>query len=326
MRRRDFIAALGSTVTWSLTAQAQQPTTPVIGFLHSVSSGPFTNVLVAAFRQGLKETDYVEGQNVIVDHRWAEGQNNRLPELAADLVRQRVIVIAAAGGPSARAAKAATTTTPIVFWMEGDPVELGLVGSLNRPGGNLTGVTTLGAELTAKRLELLHELVPAAASIAVLVDPTTLTAEAVSRDVQSAASALGVQMHILHASVERDFDTAFASLVQLRVGGVVIGPGPFFTEWSKQLGAMAVRHGVPAIFQFREFVAAGGLLSYGGSVSELYELAGVYTGRILKGEKPPDLPVQQSTKVELMINLKTARALGITVPQVLLGRADEVIE
>ena len=323
MRRRDFIAALGSTVTWSLTAQAQQPT---IGFLHSVSSGPFTNVLVAAFRQGLKETDYVEGQNVIVDHRWAEGQNNRLPELAADLVRQRVIVIAAAGGPSARAAKAATTTTPIVFWMEGDPVELGLVGSLNRPGGNLTGVTTLGAELTAKRLELLHELVPAAASIAVLVDPTTLTAEAVSRDVQSAASALGVQMHILHASVERDFDTAFASLVQLRVGGVVIGPGPFFTEWSKQLGAMAVRHGVPAIFQFREFVAAGGLLSYGGSVSELYDFAGVYTGRILKGEKPPDLPVQQSTKVELMINLKTARALGITVPQVLLGRADEVIE
>ena len=324
MRRRDFIAALGSTVTWSLTAQAQQPTG--IGFLHSVSSGPFTNVLVAAFRQGLKETDYVEGQNVIVDHRWAEGQNNRLPELAADLVRQRVIVIAAAGGPSARAAKAAITTTPIVFWMEGDPVELGLVGSLNRPGGNLTGVTTLGAELTAKRLELLHELVPAAASIAVLVDPTTLTAEAVSRDVQSAASALGLQMHILHASVERDFDTAFASLVQLRVGGVVIGPGPFFTEWSKQLGAMAVRHGVPAIFQFREFVAAGGLLSYGGSVSELYQLAGVYTGRILKGEKPPDLPVQQSTKVELMINLKTARALGITVPQVLLGRADEVIE
>ena len=274
MRRRDFIAALGSSVTWSLVAQAQQPTTPVIGFLHSASPGPFTNVLVAAFRQGLKETGYVEGQNVIVDHRWAEGQNDRLPELAADLVHQRVIVIAAAGGLSARAAKAATTTTPIVFWMEGDPVELGLVGSLNRPGGNLTGVTTLGAELTAKRLELLHELVPAAASIAVLMDPTTLTAEAVSRDVQSAASALGLQMHILHAIAERDFDTAFASLAQLRVGGVVIGPGPFFTARSKQLAALAVRHGVPAIFQFREFVAAGGLLSYGGSISEMYRTRG----------------------------------------------------
>jgi putative tryptophan/tyrosine transport system substrate-binding protein len=326
IERRKFLATLGSAVAaLPLAARAQQPGMPVVGFLHSASAGSFTN-LVVAFRQGLSETGYIEGQNVIIDLRWAEGQNDRLPELAADLVRRQVIVIAAAGGISARAAKTATTTIPVVFWIEGDPVEVGLVASLNRPGGNLTGVTTLGAELTTKRLELLRELVPTADTIAVLIDPTTLTAETLSRDLQAAARALGLQVHILHASAEREFDSAFATLAKLRAGGVVIGPGPFFSTRSKLLAALAIRHGIPAIFQFREFVAAGGLMSYGGSVTDLYRLAGVYTGRILNGEKPRDLPVQQSTKVELFLNLKTAQALGIDVPPMLLARADEVIE
>jgi len=326
LKRREFITLLGgTTIAWPLAARAQQPTMPVIGFLHSASPGPFAN-LVVAFRQGLRETGYIEGQNVVIDLRWAEGQNDRLRELAADLVRRQVIVIAAAGGISARAAKTATTTIPVVFWIEGDPVEVGLVASLNRPGGNLTGVTTLGAELTTKRLELLHELVPTAATIAVLVDPTTLTAETLSRDLQMAARGLGLKVHILRASAEHELDSTFATLAELRPGGVVIGPGPFFSTRSKLLAGLAVHHGIPAIFQFREFVAAGGLMSYGGSMTDLYRLAGVYTGRVLKGEKPADLPVQQSTKIELMINLQTARALGITIPQSLLVRADEVIE
>jgi len=325
MRRREFIALLGGAAAGPLVARAQQPALPVIGFLNSASPGALTN-LVAAFRHGLKETGYIEGQNVLIEGRWAEGQNDRLPELADDLLRRQVIVIAAAGGVSARAAKAATTTVPIVFWIEGDPVEMGLVASLNRPGSNLTGVTTLGAELTAKRLELLREVVPTVTTVAALVDPTTLTAETLSRDLQSSARALGLQIHLVRASAESDLDPAFATSLERRAGGIVIGPGPFLSSRSKQLAALALRHGVPAIFQFREFVTAGGLISYGGSVTELYRLAGVYAGRILKGEKPADLPVQQSTKVELMINLKTAKALGLTVPQSVLARADEVIE
>jgi putative tryptophan/tyrosine transport system substrate-binding protein len=325
MRRREFIWLLGGAAAWPMAARAQQPALPVVGFLNSESPGPLTN-LVAAFRHGLKETGYIEGQNVLIEGRWAEGQNDRLPELADDLLRRQVIVIAAAGGVSARAAKAATTTVPIIFWIEGDPVEMGFVASLNRPGSNLTGVTTLGAELTAKRLELLREVVPTATAVAVLVDPTTLTAETLSRDLQSSARALGLQIQLVRASAESDLDPAFATSLERRAGGIVIGPGPFLSSRSKQLAALALRHGVPAIFQFREFVTAGGLISYGGSVTELYRLAGVYVGRILKGEKPADLPVQQSTKVELMINLKTANALGLTVPQSVLARADEVIE
>jgi putative ABC transport system substrate-binding protein len=323
-RRRDFVRLLGGAAAWPLTARAQQAM-PVIGFLGS-GSAELSTERVRAFRQGLGEAGYVEGRNVAIEYRWAEGQNDRLSALATDLVHRQVAVIAAAGGVPARTAKVATTTIPIVFWIEGDPVEVGLVASMNRPGGNLTGVTTLGAELGAKRLELLHELVPAATTITVLVDPTTLTAETLLKELQSAARILGLQIQILRASNERDFDTAFATLVQQRVGGLVIGPGPLFFGQSEQLAALALRHAVPTIFQFREFVAAGGLVSYGGSATDSYRQVGAYTGRILKGEKPADLPVQQATKVELIINLKTAQALGLTVPLPLLGRADEVIE
>jgi putative tryptophan/tyrosine transport system substrate-binding protein len=323
MRRREFLGLLGSTAAaWPLAARAQQP---VIGFLGS-GSAELSTERVRAFRQGLGEAGYVEGRNVAIEYRWAEGQNDRLSALATDLVHRQVAVIAAAGGVPARTAKVATTTIPIVFWIEGDPVEVGLVASMNRPGGNLTGVTTLGAELGAKRLELLHEFVPAATTITVLVDPTTLTAETLSKELQSAARILGLQMQILRASNERDFDTAFASLVQQRAGGLVIGPGPLFFGQSEQLAALALRHAVPTIFQFREFAAAGGLMSYGGSATDSYRQVGAYTGRILKGERPSDLPVQQATKVELFINMKTAKALGLTIPISLLGRADEVIE
>jgi ABC-type uncharacterized transport system substrate-binding protein len=325
MRRREFIGLLGgAAATWPLVARAQQPAMPVIGFLDS-NFPDLSASRVGAFRQGLGEAGYVEGRNAVIEYRWAEGQSDRLPALAADLVRDRVAVIAAAGGLSARAAKAATAMIPIIFWIEGDPVQVGLVATLSRPGGNLTGATTLGAELTAKRLELLRELVPMAA-IAALIDPTTLTAAAVSRDLQSTARTLGLQLHVLHATTQRDFDAAFAAMIQLQAGGLVIGPGPIFVAQSKQLAALALRHAVPAIFQFREFVAAGGLMSYGGSVTDLYRLAGVYAGRILKGEKPSELPVQQSTKVELFLNLKTTKALGLEVPATLLARADEVIE
>jgi putative ABC transport system substrate-binding protein len=325
MRRREFITLLGgAAVSWPLAVRAQQPAMPVLGFLNTRAPDQDPQFL-AAFHQGLKETGWVEGRNVTVEYRWAEGQNDRLPALAADLVRRGVTVIAANSQATA-AAKAATTTIPIVFITGADPVQVGFVASLNRPGGNLTGVTSLDVELNGKRLELLHELLPKAGALAALVNPTFPGSDIISKHLQAAASTLGLQLHILHASTQRDIDTVFTTLARLQASGLVIGNDPFFTSWSERLAALALGHGVAAIYEFREFAAAGGLMSYGGSVTDLYRLLGVYAGRILKGEKPADLPVQQRTNVELIINLKTARALGITVPLPLLGRADEVIE
>jgi putative ABC transport system substrate-binding protein len=326
MRRREFITLLSSAAAAiPLAARAQQPAMPVIGFLNGASAWEY-EPQTAAFRRGLNEVGYVEGRNVQVEYRWAEGHYERLPILAADLARRQPAVIAAGTIPAVLAAKAAITTTPIVFLIGADPVELGFVASLNRPGGNLTGVTSLAAELGPKRVELLHELVPTATTIAALVNPANPNTEAASRDLQAAARTLGLQLHVLNASSEGDFDAAFATLVQLRAGGLVILSEAFFNTKSEQLAALSVRHAVPTIYQYREFTAAGGLMSYGGSITDSYRTAGIYAGRILKGEKPADLPVQRSTKVELFINLKSAKALGITFPLSLLGRADEVIE
>ena len=327
MKRREFMTLLGgAAAAWPFAARAQQPAMPIIGYLTNAS--PDVNALrLGAFRQGLKEAGYVERQNVEIEYRSVEGRNDRLPALAAELVHRQVAVIVAAGGsPSAVAAKAATATIPIVFAVAVDPVEVGLVVSLTQPGGNLTGVSNLNVEVGPKRLELLHELVPTATIIAVLENPTSPTAEPFSRALQPAARALGLQLHVLHASTDRDFDTVFATLVQLRAGALVISPDTFFNTRSEQLAALALQHAVPAIYQYRPFAAAGGLMSYGSDQTEYYRLVGIYTGKILKGEKPASLPVVQSTKVELIINLKTARALGLTVPLPLLGRADEVIE
>ena len=324
MKRREFITLAGGVVAWPLAARAQQPAVPVIGFLNTRARGEDPHLL-AAFHQGLKESGYVEGQNAMIEYRFAEGRNDRLPSLAADLVHQPVAVIAA-NGPAVVAAKAATTTIPIVFSVGLDPVALGLVASLNRPGGNLTGVTVLFDEVGPKRLELLHEFVPTATIIALLLNPSYPSAENQSRDLQAAARILGLQLHVLHASTERDFDIAFAAFVELRVRGLVIGNDPFFNSRSGQLAALTVRHAIPTIFQNREFAAAGGLISYGGSIADTYRVVGVYVGRILTGEKPANLPVQQVTKVELIINITTAKVLGLNVPRTLLARADEVIE
>jgi len=326
MKRREFITLVGgAAAAWPLAARAQQPAMPVIGYLSPGSAKGYTT-RVAAFRQGLQEAGYREGQNVVLEYRWAEGQRDRLPALAGDLVRRQVSVIVASGPAAPLAAKAATSTIPIVFETGTDPVASGLVASLNRPGGNITGVTSLNVEVGPKRLELLHELAPTANVIALLVNPTSPTAETVSRDAQAAARNLGLQLHVLHASSEREFDIVFASLVRLRAGGLVVSPDPFFISRSEQLATLTVRHAVVTIFHSREFAAAGGLMSYGGSVAESHRQAGIYTGRILKGDKPADLPIQQVTKIELFINLKTAKALGLEVPASVLARADEVIE
>jgi putative ABC transport system substrate-binding protein len=327
MKRRTFIALLGGAASWPFAARAQSPAMPVIGFLSAESSDLFADRL-RIFRHGLKEAGYTEGQNVAIEFRWAEGRNDLLPSMATDLASRRVAVIVALGSaPAALAAKSATMTIPIVFFTGGDPLQLGLVASLNRPGGNVTGVTSLNVEVGPKRLELLHEVVPHASRIALLVNPTSPNlAASTTNDAQRATRTLGLQLDILHASNDRDFEMIFARLAQQRSSALAIGPDAFFISRSGQLGALALQNAVPAIFQYRPFVAAGGLMSYGSSVSESYRLSGIYTGRILKGETPANLPVQQVTKVELIINLKTARTLGLTVPLPLVGRADEVIE
>jgi putative ABC transport system substrate-binding protein len=326
MRRRELITLLGgAAVAWPFALRAQQKAMPVIGFLGSTSPGPFAPLL-AAFHRGLSETGYVEGQNVGIQYRWAEGQYERLPELAADLVSRKVDVVAAASVPAALAAKSATSTIPIVFAGGADPVGGGLVASLARPGSNLTGFSVLAGELNPKRLELLSELVPRAGVIALLVNPSNPNAERIIRDVEKAARDKGLQLHILRASTEGEIDAAFAILVQLQAGALVVGADPFFNSRGDQLVALAARHAVPAIYFGREFAAAGGLISYGTSVTGMYRQAGAYVGRILAGAKPADLPVQQPTKFELVINLNTAKALGLTVPLSILARADEVIE
>jgi putative ABC transport system substrate-binding protein len=327
MRRREFITAFGLTATWPFAARAQQPAMPVIGFLGSESSTLWTN-LVRAFHQGLGEAGYVEGRNVAIEYRWAEGQIDRVPALVADLMRRQVSVIAVPGStPAAMAAKAEATKIPIVFVIAADPVQVGLVASLNRPGGNLTGVVTLNVEIAPKRLELLHELFPTATSFALLVDPTyPALAEPVMRGVQAEARTLGIELHLLYASSASELDPALATAARLQVAGLVVGPDTLFNSRIEQLAALSARHALPTVYQWREFVAAGGLLSYGSSISDSFRLGGVYTGRILKGDKPADLPVQQTTKIELFINLKTAKALGVDMPPTLLARADEVIE
>jgi putative tryptophan/tyrosine transport system substrate-binding protein len=324
MKRREFVTLLGGTAaTWPLAARAQQRAMPVIGFLSSTSPQVFAARL-PAFAQGLKEEGYIEGQNVVIEYRWAGDHDDRLPVLAAELVQRQVTVIVAVGSPSSVAAKAATAAIPIVFDTASDPVTLGLVASLNRPGGNLTGVTNLSIEVGQKRLQLLRELLPAATNVAVLVNPSApAITEQFMGNLQAAAPALGMQLHVVQVSTDHDLDTVFAAL---RADALVVGPYQFFNSRMEQIGALSLRHAVPTLFTYRKFVAAGGLISYGPNETETYRLVGIYTGKILKGAKPGDLPVQRSTKVELMINLKTAKALGITVPLALSGRADELIE
>jgi putative tryptophan/tyrosine transport system substrate-binding protein len=326
MRRRKFIALIAGATAWPLTARAQQPALPTIGWLAGGTSEGYAP-FAAEFRQGLKGTGYVEGQNVAIEYRWAEGQNEKLPSLAADLVRRQVAVIAAAGTSSAFAAKTATATIPVVFSIAIDPVEAGLVASLNRPGGNVTGVTNFVGTLAAKQFELLRGVVPNASVFGLLVNPTDqpLT-KYITGDVEAAASALGKRIHVLNASTEGEIDRAFSALAELRAGAVIIGASAFFTSQRNQIVALAARYTIPVMYPLSEFAAAGGLISYGTSVSASYRQGGIYTGRILKGERPADLPVVQPTKFEFVINLKTAKALGLTVPLVVQMTADEVIE
>jgi putative ABC transport system substrate-binding protein len=325
MKRRELILLLGGAMTATRAPRAQQKAMPVIGYLNSGSPGPFAP-FVAAFRQGLSETGYVEGQNAAIQYRWADGQYDRLPALAADLVRRKVDVIATSNTPTALAAKGATSTIPIVFSVGGDPVELGLVASIARPGGNLTGLSAFVAELMPKRLELLSEVVPQAGMIALLVNPNGAIAERIIRDVQEAARTKGLQLPILKAGTESEIDTAFADLVQLQAGALLVGTDPYFFSRRDQLVALASRHAVPAMYYWHEFVTAGGLISYGTSLTGTYRQAGIYVGEILKSAKPADLPVQQPTTFELVVNLKTAKALGLIVPSPMLALADEVIE
>ena len=326
MRRREFITVLGSAAAWPLAAHAQQPAMPVIGFLNAGLPESIAH-LVAAFRKGLSESGYVEERSVTIEFRWSQGQYDRLPELAAELVRRRVAVIVAPGGmPAAIAAKAATTTIPIVFGTGSDPVQYGLVASLSRPGGNVTGVSAMNVELTAKRLGLLHDLLPGAALFAVLVNPNSPFTESAITDLRKAAFSIGRQLEVLTASTNHDINAAFATLVQKRADAVFINGDAFFTSRVVQLATLAVHHRVPAIYSVREFVAVGGLISYGASFADMFRQVGIYTGRILRGEKPADLPVLQATRFELVINAETARMLGLTVPPTLLARADEVIE
>ena len=326
IRRRESIGMLGAVAAWPLAARAQQPATPVIGFLDSRSPDALTDRL-RGFRQGLKDAGYVEGENVVIDYRWAENQPDRLPVLAAELVRRQVAVIAASGGPAANfAAKAATTTIAIVFMSAEDPVRLGLVASLARPGGNLTGINFFNNELAAKQLELLHELVPAATRVAALLNPNAMIFESTLRDVELAARAMGLQIQVVRASTSREIDAAFATFVRERPDALFVGGDPFFNARRVQLALLAGHHEIPAIYSGREYAEAGGLMTYGSDITHAYRQVGVYAGRILKGAKPADLPVVQASKFELVINAQTARMLGLAVPPTLLSTADEVIE
>ena len=328
MRRREFIKVIGGGVAaWPRLANAQQSAMPVIGYIGTGSQNSDAFRL-PSFHRGLSETGYVEGRNVTIEYRWAEGHNDRLPALAADLVRRQVRVIAVpASTPGVIAAKAATSTIPVVFYRGLDPVALGLVASLNRPGGNLTGVTGWNVIVGPKRLQLLHELAPKATAMALLVNVTSPDlADADAKEQRAAASTLGVQLHVLHASAEQDLDTAFAKLVELQVGGLVIGTDSLFNTWKERLAALSINHRVPTIHQYREFALAGGLMSYGTDTSDLSRQVGVYTGRILKGERPADMPVQQATKVDLVLNLRTAKMFGLTFPETMVARADELIQ
>jgi putative tryptophan/tyrosine transport system substrate-binding protein len=326
IRRREFILGLGSATAWPVVSWAQQPAMPVLGYLGQQSADADYKNFTVPFLQGLKETGYVDGQNVTVEYRWAENQADRLLALAADLVRRRVAVIVTNTTPGALAARAATTTIPIVFGSGGDPVALGLVASLNRPGGNLTGTANLAGDLAPKRLQLLRQLLPNAALFGVLADPAFPVTQSTVADLQAAARMLGLQLVIANVSADTDFETAFASFSQQHVGAVLVSDSSFYARRMEQLAALTARHALPAIYPYREFALAGGLMSYGSSLGYTSHQVGIYTGRILKGDKPADLPVQQITKIDLVINLKTAKALGLTIPETLLATADEVIQ